>query len=238
MDQFRLDRLLGRLHEQEGETSVLRRICSVTCDVTSMPGAGVSRMMSGRHDALGAAGALGERMERLQVELAEGPCRIAVMSLEPCHAPDMTSSESHRRWPRFAPAALEQGVRAAFAFPLMSGRTAIGALDVYASEPGDLGGEQIADARVMASLAALAVERGSDASVTGVDLAAEPAEGWAHPAVVHHATGIVSEQLDIDVDQALLRLRAAAFAMGGRLADVAGEVVSGQLRIERWLDDA
>jgi len=237
MDQRRLERLLGRLHQHEGEVSVLQRICSVTCDVTSAPGAGVSRLIDGRHDALGAAGGLAESMEALQIELAEGPCRVAVMSLEPCHAPDMTSPDAHRRWPRFAPAALEQGVLAAFAFPLLSGRVAIGALDVYATETGEMGGEQIADARMMAGLAALAVERGDDASVSGVDLAAEPSQDWAHPAVVHQASGVVSEQLDVDVDQALLRLRALGFATGRHLVDIADDVVSGRLRLERWLDD-
>jgi len=56
--------------------------------------------------------------------------------------------------------------------------------------------------------------------------------------MVHHASGIVSEQLDIDVDQALLRLRAFAFATGRRVVDVAREVVDGRLRIESWLDNA
>jgi hypothetical protein len=149
----------------------------------------------------------------------------------------MRSPDALLRWPRFAPAALEQGVQAAFAFPLMSGRVAVGALDVYATAPGEMGRDQLADARVLADLAALAIERG-DAAVVGVDLVAEPAEDWAHPAVVHHASGIVSERLDIDVDQALLRLRAVAFAMDRRVADVAREVVDGRVRIERWLNDA
>src|SRR5215213_2195395 len=117
MDQRRLDRLLSRLHAIDDGASVLRRICSVAVDVTSMAGAGVSRIVDGHHDALESTDPLAARMETLQVSLEEGPCVEAVISFKPCLEPDMTSVAARRRWPRFAPSAFEQGVVATFAFP-------------------------------------------------------------------------------------------------------------------------
>ena len=54
--------------------------------------------------------------------------------------------------------ALERGVTAAFAFPLISGGVAIGALDLYARIRLDLDDEQVDDALLLADLVAVAVE--------------------------------------------------------------------------------
>lgn len=238
MDERRLDGLLDRLQALEHDGSVLRRICLVTVDVTSMAGSGVSRILDHRHEALEATNAISANMEALQAEMAEGPCRQAVMTGKACFAPDMTSAQARQRWPRFARVAAEQGVLATFAFPLLSNRGAIGALDIYATEACELEHERLADVWLLASLAALAVDQGeTQTSITGVDLASEPAEEWAYPAVVHNAAGMVSEQLEISVAEALLRLRALAFATGRRVRDVARDVVDRTLRIERWADD-
>ncbi len=68
-------------------------------------------------------------------------------------------------------------------------------------------------------------------------LAAEPERLWAHPAVVHHASGMTAVQLGISVDEAMLRLRAFAFAADRALVDVARDVVNRQLRLEAWNRD-
>jgi GAF domain-containing protein len=103
-------------------------------------------------------------------------------------------------------------VGAVFAFPLLAGGIALGALDVYSRQRGELADADVDDALMLADLAALAIQYvDAPASIPGVDLDAETSAPWAHPAVVHNATGMVSEQLNIDVDEALLRLRALAF---------------------------
>ena len=235
MDQSRLDRVLRLLHQASDDSSVLRRICVVCVGVTSMTGAGASRIVGGRHDTLEASDALAARVEELQVTFAEGPCLEVVTSYKPWLEPDLASPRAQQRWPRFAPAALECGIAASFAFPLIAGGVAIGALDVYADRPGDLHDDQVQDTLILAALAGLAVQRlDQPNSIAAVDLYAEPVEEWAYAAVVHNAAGMVSEQLNIDVDEALLRLRAIAFATDRRVTDVARDVVDRKLRIDRW----
>ncbi len=125
----------------------------------------------------------------------------------------------------------------AFAFPLMWGGQALGALDVYSQRRGDLTPDQVEDSMMLADLAALAVEHFDAAStIDGVDLAAEPSDTWIHSAVVHNASGMVSAQLDIHVDEALLRMRAVAFVTGRPLADIARDVLDRQLRIQSWAE--
>jgi hypothetical protein len=50
--------------------------------------------------------------------------------------------------------------------------------------------------------------------------------------VVHQASGMVAAQIEVSVAEALIRLRAHAFANDRRLADVAADVVARRLRIE------
>lgn len=235
MDQRRMERLLSALHATESSTPILHRLCIVCADATALDGASVSRISDGRHEMVVASDPTAERIEMLQISLGEGPCVEAMASFQPRLEPDLSSPRAAGRWPNFARAALDEGIAATFAFPLITGGVAIGALDVYSRQTREMATEQVEDALVLAHLAALAVDRlDARSAVAGVDLSAEPAEAWAHPAVVHNATGMVSEQLRIDVHEALLRLRAVAFVTGRTVADVAREVVSRKLRIEPW----
>ena len=51
-------------------------------------------------------------------------------------------------------------------------------------------------------------------------------------AVVHQATGMISAQLHVGVDEALVRLRGRAFAVDRAVEAVAAEVVAGSSRFE------
>jgi hypothetical protein len=61
-------------------------------------------------------------------------------------------------------------------------------------------------------------------------LAAELEAGADFKYVVHQASGMVAAQLDVSVAQALIRLRAYAFANERALTDVASAVVGQSLR--------
>jgi hypothetical protein len=238
MNLDRLQRLLTSLSETDRSTSVLQRICIVCADSTSADGAGVSRIADGRHEALTASDATASAIEMLQVTLAEGPCLEVMSTFRPALEPDLSSSRAEQRWPNFAQAALDLGVAAAFAFPLMTGGVAIGALDVYSGRVGPIGQDALEDAYLLADLAALAVDQmKGDIDIAGVNAVTEPAEPWAHGATVHNASGMVSQQLGISVDEALLRLRAVAFATERRVLDVARDVVARRLRIDPWTPD-
>jgi hypothetical protein len=51
-----------------------------------------------------------------------------------------------------------------------------------------------------------------------------------HRPVVHQATGMISVQLDVSLAEALVRLRAHAYASGRPLGEVAQDVVARRLR--------
>jgi hypothetical protein len=55
--------------------------------------------------------------------------------------------------------------------------------------------------------------------------------GASYHAEVHQATGKLSVELDISIDDAFVRLRAHAFATDRPVNDVAHDVVAGRLRL-------
>jgi len=55
-------------------------------------------------------------------------------------------------------------------------------------------------------------------------------------AVVHQATGIVKVQLGVNIAEALVRLRAHAYAAGRSIEDVARDVVGRRLRFNELSD--
>jgi hypothetical protein len=145
--------------------------------------------------------------------------------------PDLVNPDE-RRWPAFRGPVLDAGVRGVFGFPLQVGTVRLGALNLYSDRPGPLSDDQHTDAVVMASVAAEAVLVMQAGAPPG-QLAVELDAGADFRYVVHQAAGMVSAQLGTNVGQALVRLRAHAFANDSALTDVAEDVVSRRLRFDR-----
>jgi hypothetical protein len=169
-------------------------------------------------------------IEELQYTLGEGPCVDAYHHDRPVLEPDLAHPATPR-WFAFTPPALGAGARAVFGFPLQVGAVRLGALNLYRDRPGPLTEDQYADALVLADVAARAVLAMQAQAPPGA-LAAELEVGANFRFVVHQASGMVAVQLGIGVGEALLRLRAFAFANDRLITDVAGEVVERRLRFK------
>jgi hypothetical protein len=146
-------------------------------------------------------------------------------------APDL-SDPSHTRWPVFTKHALELGTKAVFVFPLQIGAIRLGLLYLHRDQPGDISPPQIADGLDLAEMAALTVLDLQHRAPPG-GLGAGLEGDWAHHAIVHQATGLISVQLNTTIGDALARLRAHAFSEGRLIYDVANDVVAGRLRLRR-----
>lgn len=226
------DRLGGILERLESGGPAGRetdRLCEGCADIMAMTGAGIM-LMSGdvaRGSICGSNG-VSALIEDLQYTLGEGPCvdaydqDRAVVEADLAH-PDVA------RWPAFSPQAVDAGARAVFGFPLRVGAIHLGALNLYRDRPGPLTDDQHADAVALAGVAAravLAMQAGAPPGKLGTELEA----GSDFRFVVHQASGMVSGQLDVSVGEALIRLRARAFAEVRLLNEVAEDVVARRLR--------
>ena len=222
-------RILEQLVETGIDSLTPERLGQVCRDTTGVTGASIM-LMAGDHvrGSLGATDPVSTRIEELQLTLGEGPCVDAYRFDWPVLEPDL-ANPAEPRWVAFAGPAVDAGVRAIYGFPVRIGALRLGALDLYCDRPGPLTDEQHADALAVADVAAitlLALEADSPSGVIVRDLEAGP--GLQH--VVHQASGMVSAQLDVPVGEALLRLRAHAFASDRPLVDVATDVVARRLR--------
>lgn len=232
MDAKRLATLLLDLdNDRRNGTDVGERLCDTCVEVLDVTGAGIMLMSDGEHrGTLGVSNRVMTVVEDLQFTLGEGPCIDAHTSEHPILEPDLVDPATNR-WPAFSGPAVQAGVRAVFGFPLRIGAVNLGALDVYLDHPADLRTDQLTDAVVMAGVI----------SNTVLALQAEAPPGELpelldatahHRAIVHQASGMLSAQLDIDVADALVRIRAHAYTSSRPVNDVAHDVVERRLRLE------
>ena len=123
------------------------------------------------------------------------------------------------------------GAAAVFAFPLVQGAIRVGVLGLYRETPGSLSPGALADVLVCADAALLLLlnsRAGTDGSGDGW-----PRDGWSDDhAQVYQATGMVSAQRGVGLEEALALLRAYAFAHDLTLDEVAAAVVARRLRLD------
>ena len=221
-------RILTRLAENSEQS--MDQLCGACKDVTELSGAGIMLMFADVPlGSVGMTDAGSSLIEELQFTLGEGPCIDAYNFAQPISEPDLAIPTRH--WLAFTPPALDAGVRAIFSFPLQLGAVSLGALDLYRDDSGALTIHQHADALVLASIVTEAVISMQTNAAPGT-LAAELTRVTEHRVVVHQAVGMVSVQLGVSVNEALIRLRAYAFGNSRQLDDVADEVIARRLRFE------
>src|SRR5271169_1389877 len=225
----RLDRILAEL-SAGGKAWSSARLCGVCPGIAGVTGAGVM-LMSGEipRGSLCASDGVSQVIEELQYTLGEGPCVDAYRQDTVVAEPDLADPVI-RRWLAFSPPALRAGARAVFGFPLRVGAVRLGALNLYRDCPGPLSGDQLADALVVADVAARWV-LDAQAGAPPDTVAEELETGADFHFVVHNAAGMVSVQESISVTEALIRLRAYAFSTDRLLPDVAQDVIARTLRL-------
>jgi GAF domain-containing protein len=206
-----------------------RRLCTVSAQVLRVAGAGV--MIDGGQDRapLCASNEMAARVEDLCLTLGEGPGVDAHDDGVPVVEPDL-ARPLRARWPSFTPPAVAAGVAATFSFPLRLGGIRLGTLTLYEVHTGRLSADQYADALVMASVVLNAVLARQAEAPLG-DLALELETLSSTRTEIHQATGMVSAQLEVSAADALVRLRAHAYAEGRTLSDVAADVLGKRLRL-------
>ncbi|MCF3119324.1 GAF and ANTAR domain-containing protein [Streptomyces arenae] len=179
------------------------------------------------------------RLEELQFTLGEGPGLDTVRTGAPVLEPDLAKVRPGR-WPVFLPAARDLGVSGVCCFPLGIGAIRLGVLTVLCSAPSGLSQQQYDDAAALTAALTSAFLNGDRGPATGPGpdggqggagttvLIGQPKE--LGRAVVHQATGMVSVQLGVTLTEALVRLRAYAYASERTLGSVAEDVVARRLR--------
>lgn len=231
------------IHEQllaavggERRLEAADRLCRACVTLLAVDAAAISLVFDGANAAtLGSSGPLARIYDELQFTLGEGPCLESVARRAPVLVVDL-ANPNDARWPAYGPAMLAHQIRGVYAMPVLVAGEYVGALDLFCAEPGRLRTEQLAGAVAAAELAAIPV-----LDLMNADLQAavsDPnSDAWAElnalsRAEVSQATGMVMAQLGIDAAEALVRLRAHAYATDRGAIDVARDILDRRLRLE------
>ncbi|SMH33133.1 ANTAR domain-containing protein [Rathayibacter oskolensis] len=196
----------------------LTRLCTPYVDDFPVGGAAISTIGSSfAGETLAASDPAAARLDEIQLDLGEGPCWDAVRSRGPVLVDDVR--EATPRWPLFADEAGRIPVDAVYAFPLRVGGLDVGVVELYNLRPGPLAATVVDRIRRRTTGTAL--------QLVAQVLADNDAEGRGNPhsrRVIHQATGMILARYGTTAADALLLLRAHAFALGRTVADVAEEI--------------
>jgi hypothetical protein len=213
--------------------SAADRLCAACVTFLDVDAAAISLIVHGANTGtLGASGASARALDELQFTFGEGPCLDAVTSAGPVLVADL--ADPHEvRWPAYTRAMLDQHIRGVYALPVSVGGSYAGALDLYCTDPGQLTNQQLAGALTAAELAQLPL---LDLLAEDLDAAVnEPsARGWSELLAisrveVNQATGVLVAQLGTSTTEALIRLRAYAYAHDLSATEVARAVLDHRL---------
>jgi hypothetical protein len=211
-------------------------LCEACVMLFEIDAAAISLIFSGvTSGTLGSSDAVARVYDELQFTIGEGPCLDSVATRAPVLEPDLAKPNSVR-WPLYRPALLDHKIRGVFAIPVVLAGEFVGALDLFRVRPGELPVDQLAGAVVAAELAGAPL-----LDVMHSDLQAavnDPAsDAWADlnalgRTEVSQATGMLVAQLEVDPAEALVRLRAHAYATNRSATEVARDILDRRLRLE------
>jgi ANTAR domain len=225
----RVAEIVAGAKDARGPESLPHRLCAACADALPVNGVGLAFMSDGGPIAtIAATDGPARRVEDLQLVMGEGPCLEASQSGRPVLQPDLGST-APARWPLFGPAVLRAGIAAIFAFPLQVGAIRLGVLDLYRDTPGMLSVGELNEALAYAD-AATEIILYLQGEMPGGRLHPELSEAFAYNPVIHQATGMISAQAGVNIGEALLLLRARAYASERKLTEIAQDVTARRLR--------
>jgi GAF domain-containing protein len=211
-------------------------LCEACVTLFGMDAAAISLVFAGAASGtLGSSGAAARVYDELQFTLGEGPCLDSVALRAPVLVADL-ANVNDVRWPAYGPAMLDHKIRGIFAIPLVLAGEFIGALDLFRAKPGELPVEHLAGAVVAAELAGMPLldlmHSDLQAAVDDPDSGAWAEFNALSRTEVSQATGMLVAQLGVEPAEALVRLRAHAYATNRSATDVARDILDRRLHLE------
>jgi ANTAR domain/GAF domain len=211
-------------------------LCEVCVTLFGIDAAAISLLFDGASSGtLGSSGSSARVYDELQFTLGEGPCLDCVALGAPILVTDLANA-SDVRWPTYGPAMLDHEIRGVFAIPVVLAGEYVGALDLFREQPGELPDEYLGGAIVAAELAGISLldlmDSDLQAAVNDPNSSAWAELNALSRVEVSQATGVLVAQLGVDPAEALVRLRAHAYATNRSATDVARDVLDWRLKLE------
>lgn len=227
-DQQALSRVLRRFAQtmaSSGEIDISHALHDLSDDLVEVLGAAAAGVALLDGDELRFVTATNEtavQAERVQERLQSGPCVEAISRGEPVAVADL--GECHDRWPDYARAVEDIGVRAALGVPLVIEDRRVGSLDIYSYEPRHWDEEAITTALTLADLGAAYVLNASELAQSR-RTAEQLQNALDSRVVIEQAKGVLAERIGISTDDAFQRIRAAARSQSTKVTDICRKII-------------
>lgn len=202
--------------EPDVEQTVANIVTAVAATVPGTEDAGISLLESGSLRSVAPSSERVARLDELQHKLGEGPCVDAVFADIIYRTGDIQVDE---RWPQFGDGAAALGINSMLAIRLFTGKTLLGALNLYSSERNafDESAEHVGGLFAAHAAVALAGSRAQ----------AQLRSALESRDVISMAKGILMERHQVTDDQAFNLLVRASQNTNRKLHDVARWLVKG-----------
>jgi hypothetical protein len=207
--------LVGRHSIRDLQQTLTDIVRAAVETVPHVEAGGISLTEDGQITSSSPTGEVVTTLDRVQSELREGPCITAV--LEPPEdgivvAQDLDGDDA-RRWPRFAPIAVEAGYRAMLSTELSSDGGRRAALNLYAVEP------RVFDAETRMTAALFGVQAAM--LLYGSEQAGHLQRALDSRDLIGQAKGIIMERFGVSDDTAFQMLVKSSQDTNMKLVDVA-----------------
>jgi GAF domain-containing protein len=162
-------------------------------------------------------------LELFQLQHREGPCLDSFTTGTAVVNADLRAAAD--RWPVFAPHAAELGYRSVHAIPLRLRTQVIGALNLFGTDTGNLGPDEVRVVQALADVATIGLLQ--EQAIHRAEILTEQLQGALNSRVViEQAKGALARTHGIGVDQAFDLLRGYARNHNLKLVDLAGTVLT------------
>ncbi|MHA7240414.1 GAF and ANTAR domain-containing protein [Arthrobacter sp. TMS1-12-1] len=197
--------------------------------LTELPvaGAAISVFVGTANETrIGATGDRAIALDEAQFSVGEGPRWDAMRTRAPVIVPDTRAA--HLTWPALGTSLADAGAAAVFVLPLIVGAVNIGVVELHHTLPGALSTSSLLHAQMLTGKTSWALlhsildegRRNPGAMTESEPLARRE---------IHQATGMILVQADVSAADALMLLRAHAFAHEQSLEEAARAVISRRL---------
>jgi len=213
--------LHGVVVSNETLDSMLQRVSELAVkEVEHCDFAGITLMREGRPVTSAYTDLISPEVDQAQYDSDTGPCLDAFRYNEQFRIDDTQVEE---RWPEFARAASERGIRSTLSIPLMVGEAALGALNLYSLSVGAFVDPD--SASLFGSQAAVVLAN-AQAYWAAQHLADHLDVAIKTRAVIEQAKGILIARHDCTADEAFDMLSRVSQHTNTKLRDVAAQVVA------------
>jgi transcriptional regulator with GAF, ATPase, and Fis domain len=185
---------------------------------TSLPGfdeVGISTVQNGHVETRAATGQLVWDLDKLQYELAEGPCVDAMFDAPMVQAPHIRHDQ---RWPNYVPRAVELGLKSQLAVKLYTDEDGtIGGLNIYSTTSETIDVQAPGTADLFAAHAAVVLGK-----IREID---SLHEGLSSRTTIGKAVGLLMAKYDLDDDHAFAFLVRTSSHANLKVRDIALKMV-------------